>query len=198
MEAVTPKRICVFSGSSRGAIPEYEQAARRLGEVLVERGYALVYGGASVGLMAAVANAVLEGGGHVTGVIPEALVQKEVAHTGVSELRVVASMHERKAVMSELADGFVALPGGFGTLEELFEMLTWGQLGLHSKPCGLLNVNGYYDQLIGFLDFAVEQRFVTLSHRSMLAIDADPQVLVERLERYQAPRLDKWLDSAQT
>ena len=141
-----PKSICVFAGSSCGANPQYAQAARELGEELVARncGLVLVYGGASVGLMAVVAETVLEAGGTVTGVIPEFLVKKEVAHTGLSDIRVVRSMHERKALMIELADGFVALPGGFGTIEEFFEVLTWGQLGMHQKPCALLDVGGYY------------------------------------------------------
>jgi uncharacterized protein (TIGR00730 family) len=194
----TQARICVFSGSSHGARPEYEQAACRLGAALVDRGYDLVYGGANVGLMAVLANTVLNCGGHVTGVIPEALVHKEVAHHGVSELRVVASMHERKATMAALADGFIALPGGLGTLEEFFEILTWAQLGLHTKPCGLLNVSGYYDHIVEFLDYAVRERFVKAAHRSMLAVASEPEDLLDHFLRYQVPAVDKWIDRRQT
>lgn len=190
--------ICVFSGSSSGARPDYEQAACRLGEALVKHGYDLVYGGANVGLMAALANTVLDCGGHVIGVIPEALVQKEVAHRGVSELRIVASMHERKATMASLADGFIALPGGLGTLEELFEILTWAQLGLHAKPCGLLNVSGYYDHIVEFLDYAVTQRFLKAAHRSMLAVESEPEALLKHFLGYHAPAVDKWIDGKQT
>ena len=164
----------------------------------MERGYGLVYGGANVGLMAALADTVLASGGRVIGVIPEALVQKEVAHHGISELRIVASMHERKATMASLADGFIALPGGLGTLEELFEVLTWAQLGLHAKPCGLLNVSGYYDHIVQFLDHAVTQRFIHPVHRSMLAVESDPETLLNRLECYQAPVVDKWIQPQST
>jgi len=193
----TNGRICVFSGSSSGARPEYAEAACRLGEALVQRRYELVYGGANVGLMAAVANTVLNCGGRVTGVIPEALVHKEVAHYGLSELRVVASMHERKATMADLADGFIALPGGLGTLEEFFEVLTWAQLGLHSKPCGLLNVAGYYDHIVDFLDFAVSQRFLNTGHRSMSMVESEPDALLDRFLCYQAPAVGKWIDREQ-
>jgi uncharacterized protein (TIGR00730 family) len=148
--------------------------------------------------MATLANTVLEHGARVTGVIPEALVQKEVAHRGVSELRIVASMHERKATMAALADGFIALPGGLGTLEELFEVLTWAQLGLHAKPCGLLNVAGYYDRLVEFLDYAVSQSFVKASHRSMMIVESDPEGLLKRFRDYQAPVVDKWIDRKQS
>jgi uncharacterized protein (TIGR00730 family) len=188
----------VFCGSSSGALPDYERAARQLGETLVAHGYDLVYGGANLGLMATVANTVLESGGHVTGVIPDALVRKEVAHRGVTELRIVASMHERKATMASLSDGFIALPGGLGTLEELFEVLTWAQLGLHAKPCGLLNVAGYYDRIVEFLDYAVDQRFVKASHRSMMVVESDPEALLSRFLGYQAPVVDKWIDRKQT
>lgn len=168
--------------------------AHRLGELLVEQNYGLVYGGASLGLMATLANAVLAHGGHVTGVIPDALVRKEIAHNGVSELRIVASMHERKAAMAALADGFIALPGGLGTLEEFFEVLTWAQLGLHAKPCGLLNVSGYYDHIVRFLDHAVDSRFVKAEHRSMVAIESEPDVLLRRFRAYRPPAVEKWLD----
>lgn len=188
----------MFCGSSSGARPDYEHAARQLGEALVEHGYDLVYGGANVGLMATIADTVLDRGGRVTGVIPEALVQKEVAHRGVSELRVVASMHERKATMATLSVGFIALPGGLGTLEELFEVLTWAQLGLHAKPCGLLNVAGYYDRIVDFLDYAVSERFVKASHRSMMVVESEPEALLRRFLDYQAPVVDKWIDRKQT
>ncbi len=188
------KRICVFTGSNAGARPEYAAAARRLGALLAERRCTVVYGGAGVGLMAAVADAALLGGAQVIGVIPEALAAKEVAHRGLPDLRVVASMHERKALMADLADAFIALPGGLGTLEEWFEVLTWAQLGLHGKPCGLLNVVGYYDHVIRFLDHAVEQRFVRPAHRAMMVVDDDAVRLLDRLERYDAPRVDKWLE----
>ena len=161
-------RICVFTGSRHGARSEYAEAAKRLGRELVARGYGLVYGGGKVGLMTVIADTVLELKGHVTGVIPNSLVGKEVAHLGLTALRVVDSMHERKALMAELSDGFIAMPGGIGTMEELFEVLSWAQLGLHEKPCALLNVAGYYDPLIRFLDHAVEQDFIKPKHRALL------------------------------
>ena len=162
------KRICVFAGSNSGASPEYLVAAAELGRTLAVRQLGLVYGGARVGLMGALADAALGGGAHVIGVMPEALVAKEVAHRGLSELRVVSSMHERKAMMADLADGFVALPGGLGTLEEFFEVLTWAQLGLHGKPCGLLDIDGYFDGLLKFLDHSVGEGFVKAEHRRMI------------------------------
>ena len=152
-------KICVFTGSSRGQRPEYCEAARQIAGQLVERSYGLVYGGGNVGLMGVIADAVLGRGGHVTGVIPDSLVSQEVAHRGLSDLRVVQSMHERKAMMAELSDGFIAMPGGIGTMEEFFEVLSWAQLGLHDKPCGLLNIGGYYDHLIRFLNHAVDEEF---------------------------------------
>jgi len=188
--------LCVFTGSSSGARTAYRSAARELGHELVSRGWALVYGGAKVGLMGVLADAVLARGGRVVGVITEHLVAKEVAHPELTELRVVASMHERKTVMSELADGVVALPGGLGTLEELFEMLTWAQLGLHRKPCGLLNVAGYFDRLLGFLDHAVDQRFVRPEHRAMVLSEPESAVLLDRLSKYVPPVSEKWLERA--
>jgi uncharacterized protein (TIGR00730 family) len=185
------KRICVFCGSSPGGRPEYVQAARRLGHTLASRGIGLVYGGAKVGTMGQLASAVLEAGGKVTGVIPEQLVKKEVAFIGLTDLQVVGSMHERKARMAELADGFIALPGGLGTLEEFFEALTWAQLSMHHKPCGLLNVCGYYDQLIAFLDHAVEQQFVKTEYRAMVLVDEDPERLLQKFAAYQPPKIDK-------
>jgi uncharacterized protein (TIGR00730 family) len=175
------KKICVFTGSRHGASPAYADAAKALARDLVARGFGLVYGGSNVGLMTVVADTVLGLGGHVTGVIPD--VSKEVAHTGLSELRVVASMHERKALMAELADGFIALPGGIGTMEEFFEVLSWAQLGIHNKPCGLLNVAGYYDPLIQFLDGAVAQDFVKPKHRALLIVETQPIVLLDRFEK---------------
>ncbi len=188
--------ICVFTGSSPGALAAYTTAARELGEALVTRGCTLVYGGANVGLMGVLADTVLEGGGEVIGVIPADLVTKEVAHHGISDLRIVSSMHERKTIMSELSDAVVTLPGGLGTLEELFEMLTWAQLGLHAKPCGMLNVRGYFDQLLGFLDHAVSQRFIARGHRDMLLSESSAGALLDRMQSYKPPRVEKWLDRA--
>ena len=175
-------RICIFTGSSRGIRSEYADAARGLARQLVERGYGLVYGGGNVGLMGVIADAVLERGGHVTGVIPDALVSQEVAHRGLSELRVVQSMHERKAVMADLSDGFIAMPGGIGTMEEFFEVLSWAQLGLHDKPCGLLNIGGYYDHLIRFMNHAVDQEFLKPKHRELLLVEEEPDRLLDRFE----------------
>ncbi len=162
--------------------------------MLARHGIGLVYGGASVGLMGATADAALAAGGHVTGVIPEALVAKEVAHTALSEQRVVASMHERKATMAELADAFIALPGGWGTLEEFFEVLTWGQLGLHRKPCGLLNVQGYFDPLLAFLQHSVDERFVRRESASMIAVSSSPDTLLDLLSEYMPPVVTQWID----
>lgn len=192
------RRICVFTGSSPGSRSEYLDAARALGRALVERNYGLVYGGANVGLMAAIADTVLEHHGHVVGVIPESLVEKEVVHRGLSDLRIVSSMHERKGLMAELSDGFIGLPGGLGTIEEFFEVFTWAQLGMHGKPCGLLNVCKYYEHLIGFLDHAVGERFLKPVHRTMLMVEEEPQSLLDRFEHYTAPQVDKWLDRNKT
>lgn len=188
------KQICIFTGSRRGVSPAYAAAAETLARDLVARGYGLVYGGGKVGLMNVVAEAVLERGGHVTGVIPGALVSREVAHAGLSELRVVASMHERKALMAELADGFVALPGGIGTLEELVEVMTWGQLGIHAKPIGVLDAAGYYAALGGFLDHMVAEGFLHERHRAGLLADAEPASLLDRMAAWQPPNVHKWLD----
>ncbi len=188
------KRVCVFTGSSPGAQRAYAAAAEQLGRTLAERGLELVYGGARVGLMGVLADAALAAGGRVVGVLPEALVSKEVAHPGLTELHVVASMHERKALMAERADAFVALPGGLGTLEELAEVLTWAQLGLHAKPCGLLDVAGYYAGLLAFLDHAVAERFVHEEHRALLVAGEAPGPLLDRLAAWRAPALEKWLD----
>ena len=191
------KRVCVFSGSSPGADLAYRAAARDLGGRLAERAIDVVYGGASVGLMGAVADAALEEGGRVIGVIPQSLVDREVAHPGLSDLRVVGSMHERKALMAELSDAFVALPGGVGTLEELFEVYTWNQLGLHAKPLGLFSVRGYFDGLVRFLDHAVAERFVTAQHRAMLLVGEDLDELLDGLAGWNAPAQPKWLDRAE-
>ena len=188
------KRICVFCGSSPGARPEYAQVARQLGHILAERNLGLVYGGGSVGMMGVVADAALQAGGEVIGVIPKKLFQKEgVAHAHLSKLHVVDSMHERKALMAELADAFIALPGGLGTIEEFFEVLTWAQLGIHWKPCGLLDVCHYYDKLLEFLDDAVAQRFVKAEHRSMVLVAETPEMLLQQFQSYQAPQVDKWI-----
>ena len=187
------KKICVYCGSSAGKDPDYARAAVALGQALCNRSIGLVYGGAAVGIMGTVADAVLEKGGEVIGVIPKSLAVKEVAHPNLAELHVVASMHERKAMMAELADGFIALPGGWGTLEETFEILTWAQLGFHDKPCGLLNINGYYDGLIGFLENAFEQQFVSELYRPMLITSNEPASLLEQFASYQAPKVRKWV-----
>jgi len=185
------KNICVFCGSSPGARLEYAASARLLGALLAERELTLVYGGGNVGMMGQLANAVLENGGEVTGIIPEAIAEMEVAHTGLSDLRVVDSMHTRKALMAELADGFIALPGGLGTLEEFVEVLTWAQLGFHAKPCGLLNVAGYYDSLLDFVNHTADQHFIQPEHRELILVDETPAALLDRMAAYVAPRLDK-------
>ncbi|APX67038.1 TIGR00730 family Rossman fold protein [Sphingomonas sp. gentR] len=187
------QRICVFSGSSSGRISEYRDSAVQLGTLLAERNIGLVYGGAAVGLMGAVADATIAAGGSVTGVIPQALVEREVAHTGLSDLRVVGSMHERKALMAELSDAFIALPGGIGTFEEIFEVWTWTQLGNHAKPCAVLNVHGFYDQLLGFLDHVVDEAFLKPVHRGMLLASADPAALLDQIADYQVPAETKWI-----
>jgi uncharacterized protein (TIGR00730 family) len=180
-------RLCVFCGTNAGSRPEYGAAARELGALLAEEGIELVYGGASVGIMGELADAVQENGGHVTGIIPQQLIQKEAAHRGIPDLIVVASMHQRKSQMADLSDGFIALPGGIGTLEGFFEILTWGQLGIHAKPCGVLNIAGYFDALIGFLDHAVQEGFLTEAHRETIMVETDPRALLERMRGYQAP-----------
>ena len=191
------KRVCVFCGSSPGARPAYTELASRLGSILAGRGMTLVYGGGNVGLMGVLANAVLAGGGNVIGVIPQAMVDLEVAHTGFPDLRIVGSMHERKALMADLADAFIALPGGLGTVEEFCEILTWAQLGMHQKPCGLINVENYFDQLIAFLDDAVRERFVRPEHRAMVLVDSDAERMIDRLQAYRPPMLEKWIDREQ-
>ena len=192
------RKICVFTGSRHGASSAYADAAEQLARDLVERGFGLVYGGGNVGLMNVIADAVLALGGHVTGVIPNELVSKEVAHRGLSELRVVKSMHERKALMAELSDGFIALPGGIGTMEEFFEVLSWAQLGIHNKPCGLLNASGYYDHLIQFLDHAVSEDFVKPKHRALLIVEHDPTILLDRFAKILAAPPVKQFDPSIT
>lgn len=192
------ERILVFCGSSPGRLPDYVDAARALGTELAARGLGLVYGGAEVGMMGAVADAVLAGGGEVTGVIPRMLLRKEVGHQGLTDLRVVETMHERKALMESLADGILALPGGFGTIEELFEILTWAQLGLHAKPVGLLNVAGYWDRLLSFLDHTVAERFLRDEQRRALLVADTAAAALDQLQSYQPVVLDKWIDRSQT
>ena len=192
------KRLCVYCGSSSGRQPVYAQVARELARAMVNRNIDLVYGGASVGIMGEIANAVLEEGGDVIGIIPKELFKKEVAHTGVTELREVDSMHERKSLMADLSDGFIALPGGFGTIEEIFEIITWSQLGMHRKPCGLLNVCHYYDKLIGFLDHAVTEQFIKAAHHSTILVDECPDALLGKFEVYEAPETVKLIDRKST
>jgi hypothetical protein len=191
--------ICVFCGSSPGADPRYAAAAETLGRLMGQQGRRLVYGGGNVGLMGILADAALDHGAEVVGVIPEHLLAREVGHDGVGQLRVVDSMHERKQVMAELADGFVILPGGLGTMEEFFEVWTWGQLGLHRKPYGILNTAGYYDGLLAFLDHAVRQRFVRPAHRGLLIEDTDPGELLRALDVHQPlEAAHKWIDKETT
>jgi uncharacterized protein (TIGR00730 family) len=192
------KKICVYCGSSSGKSPEYLASASVLAKEMVKRNIGLVYGGANVGIMGEIANTMLANGGNVTGVIPQALIDKEVGHFGLTELKIVGSMHERKAIMADLSDGFIALPGGLGTLEELFEVLTWSQLGFHHKPCALLNIKQYYESLSVFLDHAVEEEFVKPIHREMLLVASDPSQLLDAMESYQPPAVDKWIGRNET
>ncbi len=185
------KRICVFCGSSPGSHGDYLKAARDLGEVLVEREIGLVYGGANVGTMGKIASTVLSRGGEVIGVIPESLVKKEVAYKELPDLRVVQTMHERKFLMNELSDGFISLPGGLGTLEEFFEALAWGQLGIHKKPSGVLNVRNFYGKMLAFLDHAVAEKFMQREHRDMLLVHKEPSGLINLFEAYEPPDVDK-------
>lgn len=187
-------RLCVFCGSSAGNQPYYLEAAQQLGTTLAEAGITLVYGGAQVGLMGAVADAALAAGGQVIGVIPQHLVERELAHTGLTELRQVSSMHERKAMMADLSDGFIALPGGVGTFEELFEVWTWAQLGHHQKPCALFNAGGYYDKLIDFLDHAMTEGFMKQAYREMLIVAPDVESLMIKVKAYEPPKVAKWME----
>lgn len=192
------KRICVFCGSSPGSDPAYLEAATAMGTELARRGIGLVYGGGRVGLMGACAEAVAAGGGDVIGVIPHGLVVREVGNLAAGELRVVDSMHERKATMASLSDAFVSLPGGMGTLEETAEMLTWAQLGIHRKPCAVLDVAGFYAPLLAFLDRAVETGFVRPEHRRLLVVGTEPAALLDALEAYEPPALEKWITRDET
>jgi TIGR00730 family protein len=188
-------RICIYAGSSTGARPEYRAAAAELGEYLAAQGIGLVYGGGNIGLMGAAADAALAKGGEAIGVITEQLDGHGLSHSGLSELIVVPSMHDRKARMAELSDGFIALPGGIGTLEELFEAWTWAQLGIHPKPVGLLNAGGFYDQLVAFMDHVVGEKFMKPVHRSGLIVETEAAVLVERLKNTPVAYTPKWLDT---
>jgi len=186
--------LCVFCGSSSGSDPIYRDTAEAVGKLLASRGIGLVYGGGKVGLMGTVADACLAAGGRATGVMPQLLVDKEVAHAGLTELRVVGSMHERKALMADLSDAFLALPGGFGTWEEFFEVLTWSQLGIHRKPCALLNINGFYNPLLAMADNAVTAGFLREANRSLLLADTEPERLLDRLGNTDVPLVDKWIN----
>jgi len=183
--------ICVFCGSSPGSRPAYTDIAIGLGKLLAQRKITLVYGGGNVGMMGLLARAVVENGGQVTGIIPKAIADMEVAYTDLDDLRVVDSMHDRKALIAKLADGFIALPGGLGTLEEFVEVLTWAQLGFHVKPCGLLNPGGYFDRLLEFISHAADEQFIQTAHRELILVEKTPEVLLDRFETYVAPRVDK-------
>jgi len=187
------KALCVFCGANFGRRPAYRLAAEQLGGLLAQRGITLVYGGGKVGLMGALADAALAGGGKVVGVIPQALVEKEIGHNGLSEMHVVGSMHERKALMADLADAFLSLPGGFGTWDEFCEALTWSQLGLQKKACAFLNVEGYYDALLALTVRAAEDGFIREEHRKLLLVDGDAEILLDRLENYDLPFVPKWV-----
>lgn len=197
MNALNPlNSICLFCGASPGANPIYREAARQFGTILAETHIRLIYGGGSVGLMGVAADACLAAGGEVVGVIPRLLMEKEVGHKGLTTLHVVETMHERKALMTDLSDGFIALPGGYGTLDELFESLTWLQLAYHTKPIGLYNVSGFYDKLISFLDHMRDEKFLRDLHRDSIQVDADLPTLIEKLRHAKAPETGKWLDHA--
>ena len=192
------RRVCVYAGSNPGSDPAYADAARSLAGLMAERGIGLVYGGGKVGLMGVIADTTLAAGGEAIGVMPQALIDREIGHPGLTELKVVHSMHERKALMAELADAFVAVPGGIGTLEELIEVYTWSQLGIHDKACGVLNVRGYYDGLASFLDHAVQEGFLRPQHRAVLTVAEDPGELLDALAAFVPPRVGKWLELDQT
>ena len=192
------KRICVFCGSSTGTLPIYRETALTVGRLLAERDIAVVYGGGHVGLMGAVADGALQAGGKVTGIIPRSLMERELGHDGLTDLHVVGTMHERKAMMAEMSDAFIALPGGFGTYEEFFEVVTWSQLGVHRKPCGLLNLNGFYDALLALCDHATAQGFIRTVDRALVIADSDPKRLIETIASTVVPESTKWLSSKQT
>jgi uncharacterized protein (TIGR00730 family) len=188
------RRVCVYAGSNPGSHPAYADAARALATTLAERGVGLVYGGGRVGLMGVLADTIIDAGGEAIGVMPQALIDREIGHRGLTELKIVDSMHDRKALMAELSDAFVAVPGGIGTLEELIEVYTWSQLGIHQKPCGVLNVRGYYDHLAAFLDHAVTQGFLRPQHRAVLSVASEPAELLDRLAAYAPPTVTKWTE----
>jgi uncharacterized protein (TIGR00730 family) len=192
------KRVCVFCGSSTGSRAEYTEAAALTGELIAHRGFGLVYGGGHVGLMGVLADATLRAGGSVIGIITQALLSREVAHDGLTELVVVHTMHERKARMAALSDAFIVLPGGIGTLEEFFEVWTWGQLGEHTKPVGLVNAGGYYDGLIGFLDTMRAERFLKEKHREMLIVANTSAAVLDAFARYEPPAIGKWIEPGET
>jgi hypothetical protein len=190
--------VCVYCGSSPGRLEAYSITARALAKTLVDRNIRLVYGGANVGIMGILADAVLQLGGQAVGVMPEALVGKEVAHKNLTELHITPTMHARKSMMASLSDGFIAMPGGIGTLDEIFEVWTWAQLGFHAKPCGLLNVEGYFDPLIAFIGHAVAEQFVKQAHGSMLLVENNPEALLDRFDRYVPPVVAKWIEKPET
>jgi uncharacterized protein (TIGR00730 family) len=193
MSTPKPTRICVFCGSSAGKRPAYAEAARATGRALLERGLGLVYGGGNVGLMGVLADTVLAGGGEVIGVIPEALMRREVGHSGLTTLHVVDTMHQRKALMADLSSGFVALPGGLGTYEEFFEVLTWSQLGFHPKPCGVLNVDGYFEPLLDMVAHGVTEGFIRDRHQALVMHDSDAGRLLDRFSSFKPDAGDKWI-----
>ncbi|HEX5324900.1 MAG TPA: TIGR00730 family Rossman fold protein [Capsulimonadaceae bacterium] len=192
------KSICVYCGANVGARPSYTKTAQELGRLLAGEGLRLIYGGGHVGLMGVIADATLGAGGEAVGVIPKALADRELAYEGLTELHVVSSMHERKTMMAELSDGFIAMPGGFGTFEEFCEILTWAQLGMHQKPSGLLNVAGYYDPLLALFDRAVSEGFVRNEHRAMVLTAERPEALLQMMRDYRPPAVDKWIDLGET
>jgi uncharacterized protein (TIGR00730 family) len=192
------RRVCVYAGSNPGSDPAYAEAAAAFAATMAERGIGLVYGGGKVGLMGVLADTMLARGGEAIGVMPQSLIDREIGHPGLTELKVVDSMHERKALMAELSDAFVAVPGGIGTLEELIEVYTWSQLGIHDKACGVLNVKGYYDHLAALLDHAVAEGFLRPQHRAVLSVASEPAELLDRLAAYEAPTVGKWLELDET
>ena len=192
------RRVCVYAGSNPGCDPAYADAARALATEMAERDIGLVYGGGKVGLMGVLADTILQAGGEAIGVMPQALIDREIGHPNLTELKVVDSMHARKAQMAELADGFIAVPGGIGTLEELIEVYTWSQLGIHENGCGVLNTRGYYDGLVAFLDHAVDEAFLRPQHRATLLVEEDPRALLDALATFERPTVGKWLELDQT
>lgn len=190
------KSVTVFCGSSSGFRTEYAEAAKNLARLFVEQNIRLVYGGGNIGLMGIIADEVITLGGEVIGIIPDSLDKKEVGHRGLTELRVVSSMHERKAMMAELADGFIAMPGGIGTFEEFFEILTWAQLGFHEKPCGVLNVANYYDGLLALCDTAVKEGFLREIHRQLILDESEPLTLLKKMQNFRPKAVEKWIDKS--